>query len=498
MSKKQDKEKIKLSEKLALNFRKKWLVSGIQTFLIIAILIMGYVSLNLFVRQLDLPQIDVTENKLYTLTEASKNAVSKIDKEVTVYAYGFEEDSTLIDLMKQYKAVNDKISYEILTEESNFEMVQSYSLSSGYYVLIIKSGDSEKLIDASTQFSSYDYVTNQTIDTTEQVITNSMLALIEENKPKIYFTQGHGEYDSSIALTLESQLTNEAYEHEYLNIATRGSIPEDCDVLAIISPSSDFLDAEVAAISDYINKGGDIYYAMDVVSQEVSYINLQKVLDQYGVSIQNGYIFELANNQQLAEYPYIFMPQASSTHEITRDIYTDSYMWLVYAGRLNFKSDTELQALKATKEILLSSTEEALFVTDFQNDMTQALTTAQASKSDIAAAITKKVTPPGASEETESKLVVISSGNFMADFTMKELNQSYPMSYIGSNMDFAINSMAFLAGKDNLLTIRKEYNSSTYTPTNIQNLVVVLVIIFVPILIIATGIIIGAWRKRRK
>ena len=115
MSKKQDKEKIKLSEKLALNFRKKWLVSGIQTFLIVAILIMGYISLNLFVRQLDLPQIDVTENKLYTLTDASKNAVSKIDKEVTVYAYGFEEDSTLIDLMKQYKAVNDKISYELLT-----------------------------------------------------------------------------------------------------------------------------------------------------------------------------------------------------------------------------------------------------------------------------------------------------------------------------------------------------------------------------------------------
>ena len=86
----------------------------------------------------------------------------------------------------------------------------------------------------------------------------------------------------------------------------------------------------------------------------------------------------------------------------------------------------------------------------------------------------------------------------MADFKMNDLNQSYPMSYIGSNMDFAINSMAFLAGKDNLLTIRKEYNSSTYTPTNIQNLVVVLVIIFVPILIIATGIIIGAWRKRRK
>ena len=56
-------------------------------------------------------------------------------------------------------------------------MVKKYELSEGYFVLIIKSGESEKVIDASTEFSTYDRTTYQTVDTTEQVITNSILGL---------------------------------------------------------------------------------------------------------------------------------------------------------------------------------------------------------------------------------------------------------------------------------------------------------------------------------
>lgn len=65
-------------------------------------------------------------------------------------------------------------------------------------------------------------------------------------------------------------------------------------------------------------------------------------------------------------------------------------------------------------------------------------------------------------------------------------------------MDFVMNSISDLAGKDNILTIRKEYNSSTYTPTNLQHIVVIAIIILVPLFIIITGLLIGSWRKRRK
>lgn len=500
--KKQNSEnKIKFSEKLSLKFRKRVLTSRVETFFIVAILVMAYIALNLWASKTELPQIDVTENQLYTITESTKKVIENISQEVKIYAYGFEEDSSLIDLLKQYNEVNDKITAEILTEENNYEMVTKYGLSEGYNVVIIQSGGSEKVIDASTEFTTYDYTTYQSVDITEQTITNTILALNTENKPKIYFTQGHQEYDSTAIGSLVAKLKNEAFEVEFVNLATKGMVPEDCDILAIISPSEDFHDVEVAAVNDYINKGGEIFFSMDVISQAINLSNLQKILDLYGVSFENGYVFECSDNKYLSEYNYIFMPEISNQSDITKDIYTDSALWLVFSGRLKFQSDEMLQNLNITKETLLSSTDESLFITNLSTDLSQAVSEATAAgtfdSSEIASAITKKIIKEDGSE-VESKLVMVASSSFMADYVLSELNQSYPLSYIGSNLDFVLNSMGQLGGKENILTIRKEYNSSTYTPTNIQNIIVIAIIILVPLFIIIIGLVVGVWRKRRK
>lgn len=495
------KNKIKFSEKMALKFKKLFIIDGLRTFLIVAILLVSYVAINLFAKDYDLPKIDVTENKIYTLTDASKKALENINQEVKIYSYGFEENGSFIDLLKQYNKANEKITYEVLTEESNLEMVNKYDLSEGYFVLIIQSGDSEKVINASTEFTSYDYTTYQTIDTTEQVITNSILGLCQENKPKVYLTQGHQEYDSTSIARLIAQLQNEAFEVEFINLATTGAVPDDCDVLAIISPAQDFMDIEVTAVTDYINKGGKIFYSMDVVSETISLTNLQKILDLYGVSVENGYVFECAANQYLSNYNYIYMPQVSSSSDITKDIYTDSYLWLVFTGRLNFKSDEELTTLNVEKETLLSSSEDSLFVTDLSSDISSAVENATAGglvkASEIASSVTKTISKEDGSQ-VESKLIIVASGSFISDYVVSELNQTYPLSFLGSNMDFVMNSISDLAGKDNILTIRKEYNSSTYTPTNLQHIVVIAIIILVPLFIIIAGLLVGAWRKRRK
>ena len=493
--------KVTLGEKISLKFRKLFIVDGLRTFLIVAILLVSYVAINLAAKENKLPKFDITENKIYTITEASKKALSGIDQDVKIYAYGFEENSSFTDLLDQYKKVNEKISYEILTEESNLEMVKKYDLSEGYFVLIIKSGDSEKVIDASTEFTSYDYTTYQTVDTTEQVITNSILGLTQENKPKVYLTQGHQEYGEESINRLLVQLANEAFEVNFINLATVGTVPEDCDVLAIISPAQDFMDVEVTAITDYINRGGKIFFSMDVVSETIKLANLQKVLDLYGVSVENGYVFECAENQYLSNYNYIYMPQVSSTSSITKDIYTDSYLWLVFTGRLNYRTEEELQSLNVTKETLLSSSPESMFITDLSDDINKAIEKAASQgmmkSSEIASSLTKKITKPDGTE-VESKLIIASSASFISDYVVEELNQTYPLSFIGSNIDFVMNSISELAGKDNILTIRKEYNNSTYTPTNLQNIIVILTIILVPLFIIIAGILVGVWRKRRK
>lgn len=498
--KEKDKSKVKLSEKISLKFRKKFLVNTTKTFLIIAILIAAYIALNLGIQQVDLPKIDVTENKIYTLTDASKDAISGIDQDVQIYAYGFEEDSSLIDLLKQYHKANEKISYQVLTEESNYELVQSYGLKEGYYEVIIHSGEAEKIIDASTEFSTYDYTTYQSVDTTEQVLTNSILAVTEKNKPKIYFVEGHGEFSLSSDLgVLSAYLENEAYETETINLVSTNEIPEDCDILAIMSPTTDFFESEVQAIKNYINKGGEIYFSMDTVSKETSLPNIQTILDEYGVSVQNGYILEAGNNA-VSKYPYIFIPEMSSTHKITSDLYSDKgSIYLMYSARLNFVSDEELTNLGVEKEILLNSSENSSFVTDLSSDINTAKETAETGACDIAAVMTKTINTEnseGESEDLTSKLVIISSGSFITDYTSPI--SDYPLSYIKNNKDFVINSMAFLGDKGNTLTIRKDMASSTYLPTDTQNLVVLAIVFGVPVLIIIIGIVVWHNRKKRK
>ena len=73
-----NENKTKFGEKVSLTIRKRWLINGSKTFLIVAILIAAYIAINLFVKSLDLPEFDVTANKLYTLSDASKKVIENL------------------------------------------------------------------------------------------------------------------------------------------------------------------------------------------------------------------------------------------------------------------------------------------------------------------------------------------------------------------------------------------------------------------------------------
>ena len=264
-------------------------------------------------------------------------------------------------------------------------------------------------------------------------------------------------------------------------------------ILAILSPDKDILDTEAQAIKDYINKGGAIYFSMDVISEAVSLPNLQSVLDEYGVSVKNGYILEYDEGKANESAPYVFIPEVSSTHEITRDIYSDSNLWLVYSAKLEFKDEETLKNLNVTKETLVSSSDEAAFITDISSDMKTAAQTAELGKAEIGSILTKTI---GEGEDAkESKLIIMASGSFISDVMT---NGGYPLSYLGSNKDFVINSMAYLGDKGNNLTIRKDMANSTYLPTETQNRVVLTIIFVIPVLIIILGVAIWTYRIKRK
>ena len=64
--------------------KNKWLIKGTTTLLLIAIVIGCYILLNWGVEKINLEDLDCTEKKLYSLSDETKDKVSKIDKEITI------------------------------------------------------------------------------------------------------------------------------------------------------------------------------------------------------------------------------------------------------------------------------------------------------------------------------------------------------------------------------------------------------------------------------
>mgnify|MGYP003518374539 CR=1 FL=1 len=98
--------KEKFGTKFINTIKKRWLISGTNTLLLIAILVAIVILINSIVQSLDLTPIDCTSNKEYTLTEESKERIKNIGTVINLYFVGYDDSSTQINLAKQYNKAN--------------------------------------------------------------------------------------------------------------------------------------------------------------------------------------------------------------------------------------------------------------------------------------------------------------------------------------------------------------------------------------------------------
>ena len=95
-------------------------------------------------------------------------------------------------------------------------------------------------------------------------------------------------------------------------------------------------------------------------------------------------------------------------------------------------------------------------------------------------------------------MIVVANTVFASDYTVEGVSSSYPISYMGNNKDFMLDSISNLTKKNDVIKIRKDMSTATYTPTEQQNAIVLTIVYAVPILIIIIGIFVGTYRKRKR
>src|SRR5699024_7145259 len=140
---------------------------------------------------------------------------------------------------------NDKIKVEEITDlSSRVDLKTKYDLEDTDMLIVVKKGDKEKTIQEYDLYT-YDYSTGKQIDLTEEAITNAIVELSIEYKPKIYIFSGKTLYNPEQSLySVVEELTNEANEVEYLDILSTGSVPEDCDCLILTTLEQDLNELE--------------------------------------------------------------------------------------------------------------------------------------------------------------------------------------------------------------------------------------------------------------
>lgn len=478
-------------KKIIETLKKKWIRDTSKTILLVALLVVVYVGINVVVKKLDLPDIDVTQNKLFTLTEASKQKIKELEKEVKVYVIGAMQDSALVDLVKQYQKENEKISYELVEDITNrADLSTKYEVSTDT-VLIIEVGNNGKVL-SNYDLYTYDYTTYQQIDVSEQKLTNAIVDLTLENKPVIYFLTGHGEYAIANEVAgLVDGLENDVNTVKELDLLVDNTVPEDASALVIGTPTKDFESLEADILIQYIKAGGKILWLNDSDFSGKTYPNIQRVLEEFGVRFDNGIILEQDSSKMVLQTANFIVPEVGYT-EATYNIATDGGVMLINAGKITMEEEDKLAELGVEVENILTTSAKSLFRTEVTNSSETKISSDIEGSFVLGAKLTKTL-----ADEKSSVLYVIANNVFVSDAPIRVGNSNTAAVNFYNNQDFVLNLLADLSNREDSITIRKDTGIVTYTATKQQDTIIKIIIFSVPVLIIVAGIIVWQMRRRK-
>ena len=496
--KKQAKKEKKEANRFVQAMKRKWLIDGSRTLSLVLLILATFLGINTGMKVLDLTPIDLTQEKLYTLTDQSKERVKDIDKDVHIYFVGYPEDNADLLLAKQYKNANEKIVAEAVDAESRPDLVEKYGIEdTGSSGIIVECGDRSKVLTAS-DLVTYDSTTSQTISIAEEKLTSAIISVTTDDIPKVYFLEGYSDFTLSYNMYyLNAYLQNEITEVATLNILSTEKVPDDCDTLVITSPSQDFNDTTKTAIIHYINRGGNILWLNAAMAVSADLPNVNEVLALYGVNpFDVGVIRETTSSRMVANSPDLVIPNLGYS-KITEDIYSDGII-LANPTKININEDA-LEGLNVVETDLATTSEGAYFRTNFNNSSASAEEGEETGSFLVGAELEKTITD--ANEETgessvTSTLIIYGENYFISDYPFTQESQYAAIQVSTYNKDLVLNSLAYLSDREEDITARKSTGTVTYTATEQQDIIVRVIIFTVPAVIILVGLIV--WQKRRR
>ena len=444
--------------------------------------VVALVLINLLVDQFAV-EVDMTQNRLFTLSDQTIQVVNDLATDITVYqiATTGRENQLIDSVLERYARRSQHIKLATLDPERNPGLASKYEEEGQVRPggLIVDGGERFRMISQFDIFNVNMQTRQANSLSLEQELTSALLYVTTGDLPTVYVLEGHGEMSlfqlGLPGVNVRELLDNENYVVESLDLVSRDEIPEDADVLLIVEPEQDLTAAETERLDTWLRAGGRAVFALQG-ARRTELPNLAELLAGFGVRLTSGIIVE-ASGRHTPDSPAFLVPEMTN-HDIVSPMRSARLFTVLPAAGPIEELDSKRRTL--TVESFLNTSDGSFLRTDFDiNSVDQ-----QEGEPNGPFAVGVAITDNDLDGYVNSRLVVFSSVLF--------LTQPYQANY-----DMLLNSLGWARSRDESISIRAK--SLRTFPLRITRLAALIIsgaaVLLIPLAVFGGGL--AMWLRRR-
>jgi hypothetical protein len=428
-------------------------------------------------------QWDLTRNRVYSISEATKGTLALLNQDVTIYTLypAGKEDMTIGELLRRYEIASDRITVENIDpvssplftrqfqkddqEIADNSLIVAFSGEEGDYRVI----QAENLYEWEMEDDRI-YITALVA---EQRITSAIESLMGGEQPTAYFVEGHNESSLSSLYYLEDLLTNDEYIVDNYDLVYNNMNLTENDLLLFVAPKEDLRDEEVKVLEDFFRMGGKAVFLFDIfMSEDIP--NFTKVMDMFGVGLDPELVVE-GDSDRFLENPVILTPmivEASAT-QMLREAGTYAIMPRCRPVTLKTKSNVENVPLYRTSDDSYGKTDPSASSTEKEDGDRQGPFVLAAAAED---------------SKSDARVVVFGSTDFVSSLETVR---------VAGNLAAFMGAVSWANDQQSSVVVQPK--SMVDPPLQISSTgsamaLMILVIAVIPILLVVCGVIV--WRRR--
>lgn len=436
-------------------------------------------------------QFDVTNEKLYQISEQTEEMLRNLNEDVTIYILADEknQDTVVEKTLAKYEASSDHISLVYKDPSLYPEFASGYGENSlKNNSLIVESKKRYKVVSYGDLYKrEVDYSTY-----TEKVtgydgegqLTSAIAYVTSEEMPKLYQITGHGE--TTLSGDILASIQKENVDIESINLLKYDAIPEDAAGILVLAPKADYTQEDAQKIDDYLNNGGKAIF-ITTWTQEGNPV-LTGIFEKYGLSLANGVVAD-PDADYYYQNPYYLLPDVKTSAISSSLVRNKRLVFMPYAqGILVEESDDE-----SDDESNQGPVVQQIFVTSdkaYSKNNMQDMQTWEKEDGDTNGPFALGVYVTQMFDKEEMKFLWLTSENFLSN----EAN----MTVSGANFELITNMVGQMSEKETSISIPvKEYKVSNLTvPRSVFYIGGATVMFLIPVIMLLSGLVI--WLGRRK